>query len=277
MTPIDPQQYGPWAVVTGASSGIGREFARQIAASGLNLVIVARRLPLLTELADDLAGQYGVEVRTVQADLSAPDFMDVLRPATDDLEVGLLVSNAGMGVPGRFLDVPEAVHLDVLGLNAVANLRLSHHFGQSMAARGRGGLVLVGAMGASDGLPFMASAAATKAFVRSLGIGLHDELAEQGVRTTVVVPGPTDTPVIDHFGLDRASLPMQPMSVERCVDEGLRALQAGRADHLTGRLNRVLMRLLPAAVTRRLNARLLSSGLVDGKPRLDHVLTTTVG
>lgn len=273
MTTLDPQQFGPWAVVTGASSGIGREFARQLGASGLNLVLVARRLPLLQALGDELAGRYGVETRAVQADLSAPDFMDALRPVTDGLDVGLLVSNAGTGVPGRFLDVPESVHLDVLHLNAAAYMRLAHHFGQAMAARGRGGIVLVGAMGARDGLPLMANAAATKAFVRSLGIGLHYELAERGVRTTVVVPGPTDTPVIDHFGLDRSSLPMRPMTVEQCVDEGLRALRAGRAVHLTGRLNRVLLRLLPSAITRRVNARMLASGLVDGKPRLDHVLT----
>ena len=272
MTSIDPHTFGPWALVTGASSGIGKEFARQLAASGLNLVLVARRLPLLEALADDLAARYGVETRAVRADLSGPDFMDVLRPVTDGLDVGLLVSNAGVGVPGRFLDVPESVHLDVVAVNAVAYMRLAHHYGQAMAERGRGGVVLVGAMGATAGIPFMANAAATKAFVRSLGLGLHHELGERGVRTTVVIPGPTDTPVIDHFGLDRASLPMAPMTVERCVDEGLRALQAGRATHLTGRLNRVLLRLLPAAVLRRVNARMLSSGLVDGKPRLDHVL-----
>jgi short-subunit dehydrogenase len=143
-----------------------------------------------------------------------------------------------------------------------------------MAERERGGIVLVGAMGATDGVPFMANAAATKAFVQSLGIGLHHELAEHGVRTTVVIPGPTDTPVIDHFGIDRASLPMQPMSVEQCVDEGLQALKAGRATHLTGWVNRVLLRLLPTALTRRLNARMLSAGLVNGKPRLDHILSS---
>lgn len=271
MTSIDAHQYGPWALVTGASSGIGREFARQLAASGLNLVLVARRLPLLRALGEELAAHHGIEARAVQADLASPNFMDVLLPATDGLDVGLLVSNAGTGVPGRFLDVPEGVHLDVLHLNAAAYMRLAHHYGQAMARRGRGGIVLVGAMGATDGIPFMASAAATKAFVRSLGIGLHHELAEHGVRTTVVIPGPTDTPVIDHFGLDRAALPMQPMPVEQCVDEGLQALRAGRATHLTGWVNRALLRLLPTALTRRLNARMLSAGLTDGKPRLGHL------
>lgn len=274
MTSINVHQYGPWALVTGASSGIGREFARQLAASGLNLVFVARRLPLLLELGEELTARHGIETRAVQADLSSPHFMDVLLPVTDDLDVGLLVSNAGTGVPGRFLDVPERIHLDVLHLNAAAYMRLAHHYGRAMAQRGRGGIILVGAMGATDGIPLMANAAATKAFVKSLGIGLHHELAEHGVNTTVVIPGPTDTPVIDHFGLDRASLPMQPMSVEQCVDEGLQALKVGRATHLTGWVNRTLLRFLPAALTRRLNARMLSAGLVDGKPRLDHILSS---
>ena len=274
MTSFDPHPYGPWALVTGASSGIGKEFARQLAANGLNVVLVARRLELLDRLGADLSERYGVETRSVRADLTAPDAVDALTAATDDLEVGLLVSNAGTGVPGRFLDVPEAVHLDVMQLNAVVYLRLAHHYGRAMAARGRGGVVLVGAMGATEGIPYMASAAATKSFVTSLGLGVHSELAEAGVHTTVVIPGPTDTPVIDHFGLDRASLPMQPMTVEQCVDEGLRALQANRATHLTGRINRVLSRLLPAAVMRRVNARMLSSGLVDGRPRLDHLAPT---
>ena len=274
MTSFDPHPYGPWALVTGASSGIGKEFARQLAANGLNVVLVARRLDLLDRLGADLSERYGVETRSVRADLTAPEAIDALTAATDDLEVGLLVSNAGTGVPGRFLDVPEAVHLDVMQLNAVVYLRLAHHYGRAMAARGRGGVVLVGAMGATEGIPYMASAAATKSFVTSLGLGVHSELAEAGVHTTVVIPGPTDTPVIDHFGLDRASLPMQPMTVEQCVDEGLRALQANRATHLTGRINRVLSRLLPAAVMRRVNARMLSSGLVDGRPRLDHLAPT---
>lgn len=273
MTSINAHQYGPWALVTGASSGIGLEFARQLAASGLNLILVARRLPLLLALGEELTARHGIETRSAQVDLSSPDFMDLLLPVTDGLEVGLLISNAGTGVPGRFLDVPERVHLDVLHLNAATYMRLAHYYGQAMAKRGRGGIILVGAMGATDGIPFMANAAATKAFVQSLGIGLHHELAEHGVRTTVVIPGPTETPVIDHFGIDRASLPMQPMSVEQCVDEGLQALRAGRATHLTGWVNRALLRLLPTALTRRLSARMLSAGLVDGKPRFGHLLS----
>ena len=271
MTSVDVQQFGPWAVVTGASAGIGREFARQLAASGFHLVLVARRPVVLEALGTDLTARYGVACRTVALDLAEPASVEALRAATEDLEVGLLVSNAGAGAPGRFLDVPESVHLDLLQLNAATYLRLAHHYGRAMAARGRGGIVLVGAMGARDGIPYMAGPGATKAFVQSLGAALHHELAPSGVRTTVVVPGPTDTRVIDHFGLDRSGLPMQPMPVEQCVDEGLRALQAGRAVHLTGRINRVLLGLLPAALVRRANAHLLSSGLADGRPRLDHL------
>lgn len=271
MTHIDPKRFGPWALVTGASSGLGAEFARQLAASGLNLVLVARRLSVLDALGRKLATAHGIGYRAVRADLSSPDFMDALQPATEDIEVGLLVSNAGTGTPGSFFAVPEAVHVDIVHLNALSYMRLAHFYGRPMAERGRGGIVLVGAMGAMDGIPYMANAAASKAFVTSLGKGLHAELGPMGVRTTVMIPGPTDTPIFEKFGLDRAALPVAPLSAEQCVAEGLQALNAGRATHLTGRLNRIVSRFVPASVTRRLSGKMLSAGLINGAPRLDHL------
>lgn len=271
MTDLEKEIYGPWAIVTGASSGIGKEFARQLAASGINLVLVARRLVLLEEWGEELARRYGVEYRAVQADLTQPGFLDLLEPATRGLDIGLLVSNAGTGVPGEFFSIPEEALLGIVDLNAVAHLRLVHRYGRLIAGRARGGIVLVSAMGALQGLPYMANDAATKAYVISLGRGLNSELKASGVHVTVVIPGPTDTRIIDDFGFDRAKLPMKPMAVERCVAEGLAALKANRPDHLTGRLNRIISKLLPAAMSRTLNGRMLSAGLIDGMPRLAHL------
>src|SRR5262245_29020747 len=103
MTHVDLLQIGPWAVVTGASSGIGKEFARQLAASGPNLVLVARRLSLLEDLGHRLANTFGVQYRAVGLDLMTDDFLEKLEEATQDLDVGLVVSNAGTGNPGAFL------------------------------------------------------------------------------------------------------------------------------------------------------------------------------
>jgi short-subunit dehydrogenase len=117
-------------------------------------------------------------------------------------------------------------------------------------------------MGALDGIPYMANDAATKAYVTSLGQGLHVEFGKAGIHTTVVIPGPTQTPIIEKFGIDKVNLPVKPMPVEQSVSEGLAALQANKATHLTGRLYRIMNRLVPASITRRMNSRMLANGLV---------------
>lgn len=225
------------------------------------MVLVARRLSLLVSLGEELAQGYGVEYRAVQADLSEADFLEPLTAVTEDLEIGLLVSNAGTGIPGAFLSIPEEKLLGQLQLNSASHLRLVYYYGRQLVNRGRGGIVLVSAMGALDGIPYMANDAATKAYVTSLGQGLHVEFGKAGIHTTVVIPGPTETPIIQKFGLDAAKMPMKPMTVEQCVNEGLAALNANKATHLTGRFYRIMNWLVPASVTRRMNGRMLSQGL----------------
>src|SRR5205809_6363885 len=111
MTHIDKNKFGPWAIVTGASSGIGKEFARQLAASGLNLVLVARRLPLLEEIGRELAKEFGVHYRAVGADLSEDDVLEKIEAATHDLDVALLISNADAGIHDEFLSLERSVLL----------------------------------------------------------------------------------------------------------------------------------------------------------------------
>lgn len=256
---IDNNQFGPWAVVTGASSGIGREFARQLAAAGVNLVLVARRLAILQEVGADLGANYGVEHRAVGVDLSEPGSLTSITEATEDLDVGLLVSNAGAGKPGSFLDTDLDLQRRLVRLNTTAHLELTHHFGQLLARRGRGGIVLVSALGAVHGIPYMANAAATKAYVASLGDGLHVELAKHGVHVTVLHPGLTRTPVLAEFGLEGIRLPIPTMSVERSVAETLHALDRNRARCIPGRLNRLMNTVAPPALTRSVMAGMLSA------------------
>src|SRR6516162_6540984 len=132
------ERFGQWAVVTGASSGIGEAFARQLAETGMNLVLVARREDRLKKLADDLQGAHSVNVRVVSADLSHHDFMPPIEQATADLQVGLLVNNAGIATTGKFLDNDLAEELALLHVNNRATLILAHHFGQPMRHRRRG-------------------------------------------------------------------------------------------------------------------------------------------
>jgi uncharacterized protein len=255
---INAHQFGPWAVVTGSSSGIGREFAHQFADAGINVVLVARRLAVLRDLGAALARDYGVDYRAVGVDLSDPGMLTPIAEATKDIDVGLLVSNAGAALPGPFLDSDLQAQRAILRLNTAAHLGLTHHFGERLARRGRGGIVLVSALGAAHGVPYMAHTAATKAYVASLGAGLHDELAKHGVHVTVLHPGPTRTPVMAELGLDPDKMSISPMTPGDCVSEALRALARNRARCIPGRINRVTAALVPPALTRSMMARMLS-------------------
>jgi len=264
MKNLDRGRFGPWAVVTGASSGIGREFARQLAANRVNVVLVARREALLREVGRELTARYEVEHRVVAVDLTDPDAIERVALATDDLDVGLVVSNAGTAMSGEFLTHDLDGLRAVARLNVMANLDVAHHFGHRLVRRGRGGLLLVSALGSGHGVPNMANAAATKAYVTALGQALHAEFARTGVSVSVLLPGPTDTPVLDELGFQRDSAPIKPMSVEQCVAEGLDALAANRATMIPGRVNRVMNTVIPARITSAMTGRMIGRWLRPG-------------
>jgi len=260
---IDRQQFGPWALVTGSSSGIGREFARQIAASGINVVLVARRQALLEEAGREFAKAYGVQYRVIAADLSKDGFLQPIAQATEDLDIGLVVSNAGTATPGEFIKLERELLASMLRLNALAHLDIAHHFGRRLAKRGLGGLVLCGAMGADHGIPYVANDSGAKAYVQSLGESLHIELKACNVNVTVLVVGPTQTAIIDKFGLDPKDMPMKPMTTAQCVFEALEALRGGRSSHLNGRINRIMKALIPASVSRRMMGKMMAQTLAN--------------
>lgn len=182
--------YGRWAVVTGASSGIGRAMAKELAVVGLDLVLVARRTSELDQLALELSSKYGVQTRVLACDLA--DWVAVKRVITEtnDLEVGLLVTAAGFGTSGAFLDAKLEDEISMLDVNCRAVLALTLHFGKRFAERGRGGLVLFGSLVGFQGTPQAAHYAATKAYVQTLAEALHLELAPKGVDVLASAPGP---------------------------------------------------------------------------------------
>ena len=261
MTHIDQNRFGPWALVTGASSGIGKEFARQLAASGLHLVLVARRLPLLEDLGRSLTKAYGISYRALSLDLSQEGFLETLEAATRDLDIGLVVSNAGTVHLGEFLSFDQSVLHQMVRLSVSAHLDLAYHFGGRLTARKRGGIILLSGMGASQGVPYTANDSATRAYVLTLGETLNVEFRKHQVNVTVLMPGPTETPLFDKMGLDARSMPFKPMTVAQCVSEGLAALKANRPSHLTGAMNRLMDRLLPRARFRAMNGNMLLSVL----------------
>ena len=187
-------RYGPWALVAGAAVGLGAEYARQLAARGLRLVLVDRDAAPLDATAGALRAAGAVEVLPVVADLARPDVGTTLAAAVGDRTVGLVVYNAAIGTVAPFLDTPPAQALAMVDVNCRGPLLLLHAFAPAMAARGRGGIVLMSSMAGSVGSEQLAVYAATKAFNLVLGDALWAELRARGVDVLAVQPGSTRTP-----------------------------------------------------------------------------------
>jgi short-subunit dehydrogenase len=186
-------RYGPWAVVAGASDGTGAEFARQIAARGVGVVLVARR----REVLDALAAELPTESRVVVLDLSTEGAAAVLADATSDLEVGLFVYKAGADDQGEHFLAQPVDHLSALiRRNCTTVMEACHHFGASMVGRGRGGVVVLSSGAAWAGSAYVATYGATKAFDLVLAEGLWAEWHDQGVDVLGLVLGATDTPAL---------------------------------------------------------------------------------
>ncbi len=236
-------RYGPWALVTGASDGIGRAIAKHLAGAGLNLVLAARRREVLDALAAELASAHGVDVRAVAVDLSTPAGMETLAQQTDALDVGLFVAAAGFGTSGEFVTSEIANELEMLEVNCRAVVAASHHFARRFVARGRGGLVFLSSLVAFQGVPRAANYAATKAFIQSFAEGLGHELAPRGVDVLATAPGP----VRSGFG-SRAAMTMgfaqTPDAVARAT---LRALGRRRTVRpgLLAKLLELSLKMLP--------------------------------
>ncbi len=185
------EKYGPWAVVAGASEGVGASVARLLGERGVNVVLVSRRQAALEEVAATVK----TETRRVALDLSGPDAASRLTEATDDLEVGLLVYNAGADpFSSRFLDQPLESWASMVRRNVDTVVGACHRYGSEMVGRGRGGIVLVTSGAAWAGGAYIAAYGASKAFDLILGEALWAELKPLGVDVLSMVLGPTDTP-----------------------------------------------------------------------------------
>jgi short-subunit dehydrogenase len=238
-------RYGPWALVAGASAGLGEAFACALAARGLHLVLLARRADALDGVAAGLRARYGVEVRTAALDLGGAGLDEAVARATDGAEVGLLVYNAAHSAIGPFLEAPLEEHLRVLDVNCRGPLVLAHRLGAAMARRGRGGIVLMSSLAASQGNPLITSYAASKAIDLVLGEGLWAELGARGVDVLACRAGATRTP---GYAASRPKRSVPLMEADAVATAALDALGRGPSV-VPGALNRVAAfafgRLLP--------------------------------
>ncbi len=241
------ERYGPWAIVAGASEGLGQAFSRALASRGINLILIARREGPLTELADDLRRQ-GVAVRTLSLDLGAADMIKALQKAVGELDVGLLVYNACRSEIGEFLDTDLASKLGTIDVNCRGPVLLCSWLAPRLIQRGRGGLLLMSSLSAFQGAAMVGTYAATKAFDIVLGETLWTELAPKGIDVLVCVAGATLTPNFERqtpVDKRRQAFPMVPEDV---VAEALAGLGHGPTV-IAGAMNRaahlVLSRLVP--------------------------------
>ena len=190
-------RYGPWALVAGASQGLGAAFAKAAASHGLNTILVARRADALEDVAAELKRDHAVQTRQIVQDMAEPDAASRLFEATRDLEVGMVIASAAGYPLGPFLEVPLEKHLEAIHTNCAAPLALAHHFGAPMVARKRGSIVIVSSLGGLAGLPLYSSYGATKAFDWNLGECLWEEFARDGVDALSYIVGTTLTPGVE--------------------------------------------------------------------------------
>jgi len=249
---------GSTALITGASKGLGVTFAEALASRGADLVLVARSRDALQTLAARLTAQYGVKCYVIAADLANPRSIDDIHAelVEQGVQIDLLINNAGLGLSGGFLDHDPSKELASIQVNVQALVGLSHRFGKTMAARGRGGIINIASNSAFQPLPYMATYAASKAFVLHFGEALQHELSPTGVRVMTTCPGPTATSFFDGTPTtmsDRSfdTPEMVVRGILRAFDQGKAVAYPGRA---SVRIATWLPRLLPRAVVVRLAA-----------------------
>jgi short-subunit dehydrogenase len=256
------EQYGPWALIAGASEGLGAAYADALARRGLNLVLVARRRALLDELAEGLRGAHGVEVFALDGDLGERHFLESLHDACSALEVGLVVYNAAHAPIGEFVATPLDDLLRVAAVNIRAPVALVRGLLPGMTERGRGGVILMTSLAGNQGSPYIATYAASKAFNRVLAEGLWYELKDKGVDVVACCAGAVRTPGYGAAaGGKDAPGTLHPQDV---VEQALRALGWGPVV-IPGRVNRVASAFMTRVLPRRTAISIMAGNTVDLK------------
>ncbi|HET8706316.1 MAG TPA: SDR family NAD(P)-dependent oxidoreductase [Pseudomonadales bacterium] len=250
-------QYGPWALITGSGNGLGAEFALQTAQRGIHVVLVDIDAEGLKRTEDTIRQQTHQLVRSVCCDLTHPDSVNQIATATTDIEIGLLINNAGISALGLFLEKPLPDHLQVIELNIRLPLQLSHLFGLQMRERKRGGIIFISSLSALQGTAYVANYAATKAWNLIIAEGLWAELKPHGIDVLGFLVGSTRTPgfMNSQPKLQRATVPV--MEIPPTVKDALDAL-GQQPSAVAGKLNRLITPFLQRFLKRKHAIQLIS-------------------
>ena len=255
------ERYGPWALIAGASEGIGAAFAYALARRGVSLVLLARRLGPLEALAGELCA-LGVQARTVPFDLGSASIESEVTEATKDLPVGLLVCNAAVSLVSPLTELDSLDLQRSIDVNVRAPVVLCRHFAPALVSRGHGGIVLMSSLAGLTAAPFNAVYAGTKAFSLAFAESLWGELAPRGVDVLACVPGPTRTPAYDQVQTSRFP---PAMDADQVAETALEAL-GKRTRIIPGALNRFTAALVPR-LPRHWGIRLIASQTRKLAPR----------
>ena len=231
---------GKWALVTGASAGIGRALAEQLAESGVNLVLTARRRDRLEHLASWLASERGIKTEIIVADLARPEAPGHIRAFIQDkgLEIELLINNAGFGAYGAFHESPLARDLEMVQVNCAAVVELTHLYLPEMVARRRGDILIVASVAGFQAVPYISLYAATKAFDLHFAVGIAEEVRRYGVHVCALCPGSTMTEFREVAGQPPRTF-RGAETAEKVARVALDALAKGKSSVISGFKNRM--------------------------------------
>ncbi len=262
------------ALITGASTGIGRELAKLLAGEGYNLALVARDRPRLDSLAQELSGRHKILTRVLAKDLSRPESPGEIFEELRDFPISTLINNAGFGIYGRFAETDLAEELRLLQVNVAAVVQLTKLFLRPMLDRHEGQILNVASTAAYQPGPIFSTYYASKAFVHSFSVALALELRGTGVSVTTLCPGKTETEFQQRAKMEQTRLSSSPliraMSAKAVAETALRALHRGRPVVITGwqnKLTSALSKCSPAPLTARIAGKLNEKRHPPGSPR----------
>jgi short-subunit dehydrogenase len=259
------EKYGSWALITGATSGIGAELTSQAAAKGLNVVLVARKEKELEDHAKSIRERYGVETKTISADLSTNEGVEKVKDI--DKKIGLLILAAGIEVNGAFEKTPIEKELQTIQLNIVSTLALTHHFSKGMVERGKGGILMIASLSGHMPNPYFSNYAGSKAYVLNFGASLYGELQPKGVDVSVLSPGLTSTPMIADNGMDWSKTPMEAMDPSVVAEIGIEGL-GKRFLSIPGRKNKIMAWMakhMPTEMQSKMNEKMVRKAISQNK------------
>lgn len=259
------QNFAGWAVVTGATSGIGLELATLLAEAGFNVVINARTEPTLHTLKTNLESKYHIQAKTIAADVGTEKGIQAIIGGTKELKVGLFIAAAGFGTSGKMVNASLKEEVNLVQVNCVGVLKLTHHFSRLFTLQRSGGIILLSSMVAFQGVPYSANYAASKAYIQSLAEGLARELKPCNVHLLAAAPGP----VASGFGLRanmKMNISMQPSDIGTSI---LKAL-GRKTTVLPGALTKILvysLKMLPRSAKVRIMEKVMS-GFIKHQERV---------